>query len=95
MTLDSPIRSFHLRLCFGRENAGRNRIEVLVSKAMDAAGPPGGLVCTFGVHAAPGCVCTDFGLLPLEYSPCCLLSFNDFQFCLNQSRWSLLFKKPA
>lgn len=47
VTLASPIRSSYFRLCFGRQNAGRNRIEVLVSKAMDATCPPGGLVCTF------------------------------------------------
>lgn len=47
VTLASPIRSFHLRLCFGRENTGLNRIEVLLSKAMVAAELSGTLGCTF------------------------------------------------
>lgn len=70
VTLASPIRSFHLRLCFGRENTGLDRIEVLLSKAMVQLnflghwGAPSGVQCPM-VSAAPDCVFPDLGLFVL------------------------------
>lgn len=66
----SPIRSSHLRLGFGGEDAGR--VEVLLNKAVEASGPSGGMWCIFRFPvsalwsgAASGCVFPDLGFLIL------------------------------